>query len=148
MSQKITWNFGVIREFLMYSADFQQISTLKPNLATNFVKFSGEVFIIKSTTHNVSKKIFFIKIYTRKPEISSIECQKTCEIERVALSMIKISPENFTNFIVKFGSKAEICWKSAEYIRNSRITLKLQVICWDIYIFSERLWCQLSNKPH
>jgi hypothetical protein len=60
----------------MYSADFQQISTLEPNLATNFVKFSFEVFIIKSTTHKVSKKIFFIKIYPRKPEISSIECQK------------------------------------------------------------------------
>jgi hypothetical protein len=60
----------------MYSADFQQISTLKPNLAMKFVKFSGEIFIIKSITHNVSKNIFFIKIYPRKPEISSIECQK------------------------------------------------------------------------
>ncbi len=76
MSQQITCNFRVIREFLVYLADFQQISTLEPNLATNFVKFSGEVFIIKSTTHNVSKMIFFIKIYLQKPEISSIECQK------------------------------------------------------------------------
>ncbi len=80
MSQQITRNFRVILEFLMYSADFQQISTLELNLAIKFVKFSGEIFIVKSTTHNVSKKIFFIKIHPRKPEISSIECQKSCEI--------------------------------------------------------------------
>jgi hypothetical protein len=66
----------------------------------------------------------------------------------VVLFMIKISPENFTNIIAKFGSKVEICLKSAEYTRNSRIALKFQVICWDIYYFSERLWCQLSSKPH
>jgi hypothetical protein len=76
MSQQITWNFRVIREFLLYSADFQQISTLEPNLAMKFVKFSGEIFIIKSITHNVSKKIFFIKIHPRKLEKSSIEDQK------------------------------------------------------------------------
>jgi hypothetical protein len=64
----------------MYSADFQQISTLEPNLATNFVKFSGETLIIKSATNNVSKTLSFFKIYPLKPEISSIECQKTCEI--------------------------------------------------------------------
>jgi hypothetical protein len=32
---------------------------LEPNLATKFVKFCGEIFIIKSATHNVSKKVFF-----------------------------------------------------------------------------------------
>ncbi len=28
------------------------------------------------------------------------------------------------------------------------IILKFQVICWDIYYFSERLWCQLSKILH
>jgi hypothetical protein len=28
---------------------------------------------------------------------------------------IKISPQNFMNLIVKFGSKAEICWKLEEF---------------------------------
>ncbi len=65
----------------------------------------------------------------------------------VVLFMIKFSPQNFTNFIAKFGFKIEICWKSARYIRDSRITLKFQVICWDIYYFSERLRCRQYNKP-
>ncbi len=43
MSQQITCNFRVIWEFLMYSADFQQTSTLEPNLATNFLKFSEPI---------------------------------------------------------------------------------------------------------
>jgi hypothetical protein len=60
----------------MYHADFQQISTLEPNLATKFVKVPNEIFNTQSATHNDSKKIFFIKIHSRKPEISSIECQK------------------------------------------------------------------------
>jgi hypothetical protein len=50
------------------------------------------------------------------------------------------------NFIVNFGSKVEICWKSARYTRDSRISPKFQVICWDIYYFSERLRCRLSNE--
>ncbi len=65
----------------------------------------------------------------------------------VVLFMIKFPPQNFTNFIAKFGFKVEICWKLARYIRDSRITLKFQVICWDIYYFSERLRCWLSKKP-
>jgi hypothetical protein len=82
MSQQITLNFRVIREFLMYSADFQQISTLEPKLTTKFVKFCGEIFIIKSATHNVSKKVFFIEIHPRRPKISSVESRKTCEIDK------------------------------------------------------------------
>jgi hypothetical protein len=38
MSQQITSNFGDIREFLIPMADFQQISTLKPNLTTKLGK--------------------------------------------------------------------------------------------------------------
>ncbi len=65
----------------------------------------------------------------------------------VVLYTIKIWTQNLINFIVKFGSKAEICWK-LEVTPNgiSRITLKFQVICWDIYYFSETLQCRLSNK--
>jgi hypothetical protein len=59
MSQQITLNFRVIREFPVYSAVFQQISTLEPNLTTKFVKFCIEIIVIKNATHNVSKKIFF-----------------------------------------------------------------------------------------
>jgi hypothetical protein len=35
-------------------------------------------------------------------------------------------------------------WRSFDGF--SLITLKFQVICWDIYYFSERLWCRLSNR--
>jgi hypothetical protein len=35
----------------------------------------------KSPINNVSKTLCCIKIYPRKPEISSIECRKTCEID-------------------------------------------------------------------
>jgi hypothetical protein len=62
----------------MNPADFQQISTLEPNLATKFVKLSGEI-----TTHNVSKKIFFIKIHRREPEISSTECQTRAKLDEI-----------------------------------------------------------------
>ncbi len=65
----------------------------------------------------------------------------------VVFFMIKFPLQSFTNFIAKFGSKVEIFWESARYIRDSQITLLFQVICWDIYYFSERLWCRLSNMP-
>ncbi len=65
----------------------------------------------------------------------------------VALFMIKISPQNLWNFIAKFGSKVEICWISAGYTMNSRITLKFQVIFWDMYYFSERQRCRLPINP-
>ncbi len=51
-------------------------------MATKFVKFCGEIFIIKSATHNVSKKVLFIEIHPRRPKISSVECRKTCEIDK------------------------------------------------------------------
>ncbi len=57
----------------------------------------------------------------------------------VALFMIKISSQNFTNFTAKFDSKVENCWKSAGCTGNSWITLKFQLICWDICNFSEML---------
>jgi hypothetical protein len=140
-----------------------------------FVKFCGEIFTIKSATHNVSKKILFIKIHQRRAKISSVECRKTCEIDWtpycliclfilphfqsishvlrhstedifvlrgrnfmknifletlwVALFMVKISPQNFTNFIAKFGSKVEICWKldgyTREFSNNSEVSSNL-----------------------
>jgi hypothetical protein len=59
-----------IAEIHLNSSNFQQISTLK------FVKFCDKFLIIKFTTNNVSKTLFCIKINPRRPEISSIECQK------------------------------------------------------------------------
>jgi hypothetical protein len=47
-----------------------------------FVKFSAEIFIIQSATHNVSKKQSFSKIYPLERKVSSILCQKTCEIDQ------------------------------------------------------------------
>ncbi len=37
---------------------------------------------IQSTTHNVSKTLFFIEFHPQKPEISSILCRKTREINK------------------------------------------------------------------
>ncbi len=53
---------------------------MEPNFTTKFQKFCAEFFIIESTTNNVSKKLSFIKIHPRRPEISSILCQKTRKI--------------------------------------------------------------------
>ncbi len=82
MSQQISWNFRVIQEFPLYPADFQQFSTLESNLAIKFVKLCDEIFIIKSATHHVSKKVSFIKIHLRRPKIPSVECRKTCGIHK------------------------------------------------------------------
>ncbi len=111
----------------------------------------------------------FIKIHPLKPEISSILCQKTCEIDWilfyffiqhhfhpislvfwhkvkdisglrgwilmnngilemlwVVLSIIKNLPQNFWNFIAKFGSKVEIRWKLGKsrwfFLNNSEVS--------------------------
>jgi hypothetical protein len=72
---------------------------------------SGEVFIIKSTTHKVSKKLFFIKIYSRKPEISSIECQKTCKINWKRWHLMKQ---------YEFRSISDAFWHSIENISGFR----------------------------
>jgi hypothetical protein len=112
MSQQITWNFRVIQEIPMYPYDFQQISTLEPNFATNFVKFCGEIFIIKSATHKVSKTLFFIKIHPRRPEISSIEWQKTCEIIRNSNCFI------YLFFLHHFQLISHVFWYSIEDISN------------------------------
>jgi hypothetical protein len=121
-----------------------------------FEKFGAQIFITESSTNNDPKTLFFIKIRPRRPEKSSIECQKrvkstesnialfpsystsiSCDFTRfwtynwrylqfrrqilmedsvlesllVALSVIKIWTQNFSNFIAKFGSKVEISWK-------------------------------------
>ncbi len=62
------------------SFNFQQISTLEPNLTMKFDKICGEILVVKSTTHKVSETLFCVKIYPLELEISSILCQKTCEI--------------------------------------------------------------------
>ncbi len=53
---------------------------MEPNFTTKFQKNCAEFFNKESATHNVSKMLSFIKIHPRSPEISSILCQKTCEI--------------------------------------------------------------------
>ncbi len=131
MSQQITWNFKAIREFLIYSADFQQISTLEPNFATNFVKFSGEIFIIKSTTNNVSKKVFFIKIYPRKPKISWIECQKP--VKSTENDDNKWSSMNF----VRFRTFLTFNWR---YLRVLWIDFD------EKYLFGNVISCAFYNK--
>jgi hypothetical protein len=176
MSQQITLNFRVIREFLVYTADFQEISTLEPNLTTKFVKFCGEIIVIKSATHNVSKKVFFIEIHPRRPKISSVECRKTCEIDK--------NPPREKNYW--FYSILLVSWHSTEDIFGLRgwiliknifletlwVALFMTIIslqnftnfgvkfgfkfeicwksanfCWDIYYFSERFGIvRLSNK--
>jgi hypothetical protein len=49
----------------------------------------------------------------------------------VVLYMIEIWTQNLWNFIAKFGSKAEICWKLEElnrdFLNNYKITNELQL---------------------
>jgi hypothetical protein len=54
---------------------------VEPNLAVKFQNFCGEILVVESATHNVSKTLFCIKIDSLEPEISSNEIQKTREIE-------------------------------------------------------------------
>jgi hypothetical protein len=66
-------------DFKLIFSWFQQISTLEPNFTTKFQKFCAEFFTIESATNIVSKMPLFIKIHPRRPEISSILYQKTCQ---------------------------------------------------------------------
>ncbi len=88
MSQQITWNFGVIRENpselfqisanLHFGAKFGK--EVREKISSK-IQFCDKILIIKSTTYNVSKTLSCIKIHLRRPEISPIVCQKTCEID-------------------------------------------------------------------
>ncbi len=69
------------KKFHFNSSNFQQISTLEPNLAIKFHKFCAVILVVESTTNNVSKTLSWIKIHPLDLKISSIEYQKTCEIE-------------------------------------------------------------------
>jgi hypothetical protein len=71
----------LFRKIHFYSSNFQQISALEPNLTMKIQKFRGEIYIVKSATHNVSKTLSCIKIDPLEPEISSNKFQKTREIE-------------------------------------------------------------------
>jgi hypothetical protein len=152
--------------------------------------FCTECFSIESATHNVSKTPSFIKIHPLKPEMSSILCQKTCEIDWSSFIFYSTSfSANLTRFLTQnwryiqspwmdfdewwhFGNvisctiyskkfhykifrslllNLALKWKLAEIWESladiSCITLKSQLICWDIYYFSERLRCRLSIEP-
>jgi hypothetical protein len=57
----------------------------------------------------------------------------------VALCMIKISPQYFTNFTAKFGSKVDISWKLEEFrwifINNSKVSgnlLRHTLLFWKV----------------
>ncbi len=133
MSQQISWNFVVIREFFIHSADFQQISTLEPNFTIKFNKFSGEIFITQSTTHNDSKNIFFIKIHPRKPKICSVLCQETSEIE--SSHYFFFSGSIFIHF-TRFLAQTEHIFGFREWILMKNIFLEtLWITLWVIKIY-------------
>ncbi len=110
MSQQITWNFEVIREFLVYLADFQQISTSEPNLTTKLGKFYFLIFIAQSVAHNDSKKVFFIEIHPRKPKISLVLCQKTCELDKNPSREKIMTLFDFTRFLPQNGRYLWLLW--------------------------------------
>ncbi len=70
------------RKFLM-----ENCSELE-NLKWKILK-CAVILVVESTTNNVSKTLSCIKIHPLELEISSILCQKTCEIEY--LSNMKFS---------------------------------------------------------
>ncbi len=94
----------------------------------------------------------------------------------VAHYMIEIWTQNLLNFIVKFGSKAEICWKLEELkcilLNNSEVSsyllghldmwLKVKIVpdswkwirFWKFgpywvqkYLFHQNRWCQTKPRP-
>ncbi len=69
------------RKIHFNSSDFQQISSLVPYWTMKFYKICTKNFIIQNSVNNVSKTLSFIKIHPLELDISSIECQKTPEIE-------------------------------------------------------------------
>jgi hypothetical protein len=56
----------LLRKVNFYPSNFQQISSLEPNLTMKFKKFGGENFNIKSATNNLSKTLSYIKINPRQ----------------------------------------------------------------------------------
>jgi hypothetical protein len=62
----------LFEEIHFNSSNFQLTSALEPNLAVKFQKFCREIFIIYSTTNDVSKTLSFIKIHPPKLKISTI----------------------------------------------------------------------------
>jgi hypothetical protein len=86
----------------VYLADFQQISTLEPKLTIKLGKFFFLIFITQSVAHNDSKKIFFIEIHPRKPKISLVLCQKTCEMDKnPSREKIIVILFDFTGFLTQ-----------------------------------------------
>jgi hypothetical protein len=74
LPKKNIWNFKVIQENVMKGPlDFQQISTLKPNFIMNFQIFHLSNPAMYSTTNNLSKTLFCIKIGQQMAETSSKE---------------------------------------------------------------------------
>ncbi len=58
---------------------FQQISTSGTNFNAKFYKFQKQISVVKSTTNNLSKTLFCIKIDQQMAELSPKEYWKTCE---------------------------------------------------------------------
>ncbi len=56
---------------------FHQISTLEPNFSMKFLKFHILILVMYSTTNNLSKTVYCIKIHQQMAEISWKEGWKT-----------------------------------------------------------------------
>jgi hypothetical protein len=129
----------LFEEIHFYSSNFQQISALEPNLTMKFNKLCPEILIIKSTTNNASKTLSCIKIHPLNLKISSIECQKTCEIGWK-------SDVNFSRFHTFFGLQLKISrvpvvrfWRKIAFWKR----YELQII-W--FKFRHKVcWTSLSN---
>ncbi len=69
---KFLETFQIFKKIHFRSLNFQQISTLVPNLTMKFNKICGEILVVKSTTHKVSETLSCVKIYPLELKISSI----------------------------------------------------------------------------
>ncbi len=148
-SRKSILNPPIFSKFQLWSQIWQWSST---NFVPKFKSYNLQLITFHS---DWNPHRFFIQFHTFldvQLKISSVTVDGFwCKIvfwKRYELQIIwfkfrhKVCWTSLSNLAPKL--KFAENWKSQN--RIYRITLKFQVICWDIYYFSERLWCRLSKK--
>jgi hypothetical protein len=90
-------------------------------------KFWIPIYIMQRTINNVSKTLSSIKIHTRRPEKSLIECRKMCEIDWKQYCFISfLFDVNFMRFHTFFDIQSKI---SPASVKISKERIKRVCVC-------------------
>ncbi len=115
---------------------FQQISTLEPNFPMKFSKFDILILIMYSTTINLSKTVYCIKIGQQMAEISWKEDWKTLYFSQKTNKKSVRKPWFFSSFVFQhsFGDISVISWP---ILMQSTVLERLLVVD---YMFEIWMW--------